>query len=169
MDWKKTLATVAPALATALGGPLAGVAVSMATKALGLPESTQEALQAAVVGGGADTLLKLKEADNQFTLEMERLGVDVLRIDAGDRADARALAKDKGIWIQAVLTALFCGLFALLLNQIFSGQEVVHSTMRDIANFLLGTLTGILIQQMNFWFGSSEGSKRKTQQGVAKP
>jgi len=104
----------------------------------------------------------------QFTLEMERLGVDVLRIDAGDRASARELAMNKGIWIQAVLTTIFCGLFAMLLNQIFSGVEVVHETMRDIANFLLGTLTGILIQQMNFWFGSSEGSKRKTNNTVGK-
>lgn len=168
MDWKKTLATVAPALATALGSPLAGVAVGMATKALGLPESSQEALQAAVMGGGPDTLLKLKEADYQFTLEMERLEVDILRIDADDRGSARQMAMSQGIWIQAILTALFCGLFALLLNQIFTGVEVVHSTMRDIANFLLGTLTGILIQQMNFWFGSSEGSKRKTAQGQIK-
>jgi hypothetical protein len=36
LDWRKTLGTVAPAIATALGGPLAGVAVGMAAKALGL-------------------------------------------------------------------------------------------------------------------------------------
>lgn len=161
MDWKKTLATVAPAIATALGTPLAGVAVSMATQALGLNESTEDALQNAIAGGNSETLAKLKQIDKEFLVQMKKLDVDIYAIDAKDRDSARGLAKEKGIAIQATLTVLFCGLFSFVLWSIFSGQEVVHYTMRDIANFLLGTLTGLMIQQFNFWFGSSEGSKRK--------
>jgi hypothetical protein len=161
MDWKRTLAAVAPAIATALGTPLAGVAVQMATSALGLSEQTEDALKNAVMGGDPATLIALKKVDRDFLVQMKQLDVDIYKIDAGDRADARGLAKDKGIWIQGSLTILFCGLFTFLLGAIFTGEEVVHPTMRDIANFLLGTLTGLLVQQFNFWFGSSEGSKRK--------
>lgn len=162
MDWKKTLATVAPALTTALGGPLAGVAVGMATKALGLPENTQEALQAAVVGGGPDLLLKLKEADNQFTLEMERLGVDLERVHAGDRTSARDMAAKTNILPQLVLSTIFVAGFVYVLNIMFSGEQSVHESMKETAIYLLGILSGGIAQVMNFWFGSSSGSMRKT-------
>ena len=164
MDWKKTLATVAPAIATALGGPLAGVAVSMAGKALGLGDgATESDVEAAVLSGNPDVLVRLREVNTQFERDMKALDIDLERIHAGDRLSARDLAKTKGTFVQTALTVLFCSVFAVLMGQIFTGQEVVHSSMRDIANFLLGTLTGILMQQMNFWFGSSSGSKEKTQ------
>jgi len=164
MDWKKTLATVAPAIATALGGPLAGVAVSMAGKALGLGDgATESDVEAAVLSGNPDVLVRLREVNTQFERDMKALDIDLERIHAGDRLSARDLAKSKGTLVQTALTVLFCSVFAVLIGQIFTGQEVVHSSMRDIANFLLGTLTGILMQQMNFWFGSSSGSKEKTQ------
>jgi len=164
MDWKSTLATVAPAIATALGGPLAGVAVSMAGKALGLGEgATESDVEAAVLSGNPDVLVRLREVNTQFERDMKALDIDLERIHAGDRLSARDLAKTKGTFVQTALTVLFCSVFAVLMGQIFTGQEVVHSSMRDIANFLLGTLTGILMQQMNFWFGSSSGSKEKTQ------
>jgi hypothetical protein len=161
MDWKRTLAAVAPAIATALGTPLAGVAVQMATSALGLSEHTEDALQNAIAGGDTETLAKLKQIDKDFLVEMKKLDVDIYKADVESQHSARDMAKDKGIWIQGGLTILFCGLFTFLLGAIFTGEEVVHATMRDIANFLLGTLTGLLVQQFNFWFGSSEGSKRK--------
>jgi len=164
MDWKKTLATVAPAIATALGGPLAGVAVQMAGKALGLGDgATESDVEAAVLSGNPDVLVRLREVNTQFERDMKALDIDLERIHAGDRLSARDLAKTKGTIVQTALTVLFCSVFAVLMGQIFTGQEVVHSSMRDIANFLLGTLTGILMQQMNFWFGSSSGSKEKTQ------
>ena len=164
MDWKKTLATIAPAIATALGGPLAGVAVSMAGKALGLGDgATESDVEAAVLSGNPDVLVRLREVNTQFERDMKALDIDLERIHAGDRLSARDLAKTKGTFVQTALTVLFCSVFAVLMGQIFTGQEVVHSSMRDIANFLLGTLTGILMQQMNFWFGSSSGSKEKTQ------
>lgn len=164
MDWKQTLATVAPAIATALGGPLAGVAVSMAGKALGLGDgATESDVEAAVLSGNPDVLVRLREVNTQFERDMKALDIDLERIHAGDRLSARDLAKTKGTIVQTALTVLFCSVFAVLMGQIFTGQEVVHSSMRDIANFLLGTLTGILMQQMNFWFGSSSGSKEKTQ------
>mgnify|MGYP003431944681 FL=1 len=164
MDWKSTLATVAPAIAAALGGPLAGVAVSMAGKALGLGDgATESDVEAAVLSGNPDVLVRLREVNTQFERDMKALDIDLGRFHAGDRLSARDLAKTKGTFVQTALTVLFCSVFAVLMGQIFTGQEVVHSSMRDIANFLLGTLTGILMQQMNFWFGSSSGSKEKTQ------
>ena len=163
IDWKETLATVAPTIATALGGPMAGVAVSMAAKALGLPVgSSQDALEAAVAAGDPAALAALKKVDNDFKVQMKQLGVDLAKINAGDRFSARLLGVERGVAVQAGLSAVFGFAFALILWQLFSGEEVVHSNMKDTGIYALGTLNGILIQIMNFWFGSSEGSKTKT-------
>ena len=47
--WKSIVGTVAPALATALGSPLAGMAVAAIGSALGLTESSEETVSAAIV------------------------------------------------------------------------------------------------------------------------
>lgn len=162
MSWKEALATVAPTIATALGGPVAGMAAKVACDALGIEGNDEAALEAAVASGDPEVLVKLKQAENDFKVELKRLGIEEKKLDVQDRGSARELAKARGIIVQALLTGVFVVLFSWLLALIFTGEEVVHPTMRDIANFLLGTLTGGLIQILNFWFGSSEGSKRKT-------
>lgn len=160
IDWKKTLATVAPALATALGGPMAGVAMGMATKALGLGDGAD--LEAAIIGSTPETLLKLKECDNNFRLEMERLGVDIERINAGDRASARDMAAKTSLLPQITLGALFTAGFILVLYTLFSGEEAINSKMMQPAMYVLGILSAGMIQVMNFFFGSSSGSVQKT-------
>ena len=107
MNWRKTLATVAPAIATALGGPLAGVAVQMAGKAIGLGEGATEGdVEAAVLSGNPDVLVRLREVNAQFEKDMAALGVDLERIHAGDRDSARQMAIAQGTIIQAILSAI---------------------------------------------------------------
>ena len=59
MNWKDTLAKVAPTLAGALGGPLTGVAVKLGLDAIGIkasgePEHDQDVLEQAVASGSPD-------------------------------------------------------------------------------------------------------------------
>lgn len=62
---------VAPALATALGGPLAGLAVGFVAKQFGVdPEKVAEVVQ------NADPV-KMKELDNQFKMYMAGLGIEL--------------------------------------------------------------------------------------------
>ena len=59
-DAKNTLGAVAPMLASAVGGPLAGAATTAIVNALGLaPDTTQEQAATAVVGATADQLIAL--------------------------------------------------------------------------------------------------------------
>lgn len=162
-DWKKTLGTVAPALATALGGTMAGVAVTMACKAVGLePGATEDDLASVVASGDPSVLLKLKEADHAFKIEMERLQVDIYKADVEDRGSARALGIAKGLMAQTVLSTVFvCG-FVYILGLLFGGHSEVESDMMQPAMYVLGILSAGIIQIMNFWFGSSSGSKTKT-------
>ncbi len=152
-DWKSTLAAIAPGIATALGGPLAGMAVNVATSALGI-EPTEAALEAAVTNGNPDALLKLKEAENRFKLEEKRLGVQ-------DRDSARGLAKAKGVLPQVILSTVYTiGYFWLMKVLIVDGVEIAES-VEPLVLGLIGVMSAAQVQIMNFWFGSSAGSKAK--------
>lgn len=68
------LKTVAPVLASALGGPLAGAAVSFLASNLGVDPAVVEQT---VAGMGPADLVKMKELDNQFQLEMAKIGISI--------------------------------------------------------------------------------------------
>lgn len=71
MSLSDVLTGVAPMLATALGGPLAGLAVGFIAKQFGVdPEKVAEVVQ------GADPA-KMKELDNQFKEYMAGLGIQL--------------------------------------------------------------------------------------------
>jgi hypothetical protein len=160
-DWKATLAKVAPALATALGGPMAGVAVSMATKALGLEDEGEAALAAAVASGDTNVLAKLRQVENQFKLEMRQLDISIEELNTRDRESARLLAVKKSMLPQTILSTIYTVGYFWLLYELFTGDVKIADGMSAIVNTLMGVMTAAQIQIMNFWFGSSAGSKTK--------
>jgi len=165
MDWKQTLATVAPAIATALGGPLAGVAVSMAGKAIGLGDgATESDVEAAVLSGNPDVLVRLREVNTQFERDMKALDIDLERIHAGNQASAREMAKTNML-PQIALSFVFIGgyfgaMFALH-GVLFQAQEI-NGQVATLFGALIGIFTRELSGIMAFWFGSSSGSKAKS-------
>lgn len=68
------LKAVAPTLATALGGPLAGAAVSFIASKLGVDPAVVEQT---VAGMGPADLVKMKQMDLDFQLEMAKLGISL--------------------------------------------------------------------------------------------
>ena len=99
--------------------------------------------------------------DNEFKLEMKRLDVEIQKLDVKDRASARAMGVAKGFMPQVVLSSIFvCG-FIYVLGVLFQGESV-NESMMEPAMYVLGILSAGIIQIMNFWFGSSSGSKDKT-------
>lgn len=164
MSWKKTLAAVAPTIATALGTPLAGLAVAMACEKLGLSENTEDALAAAVSGANPEQLAKIKEVDASLKVELKRLDIRLEEIASEDRASARHLAEAKGIVVQAALTFIMTFAFSYILWVLFEGRTGLEERTENIAFYAMGTLNGLLIQAWNFWFGTSKGSKDKSEQ-----
>ena len=162
MDWKAIVGSIAPTLATAFGGPYAGMAVkAIASKMLGNPDATDAEIEAAISGASPADLLKLKEVDNQFKLDMEALGVDLEKIAAGDRDSARnreMVLKDNAPKILAAVIVV--GFFGTLATIAFA---TIPAPAMPAVNILLGSLTALLIQVGNYYFGSSAGSARKTE------
>ena len=154
------LATVAPVLATAFGGPLAGVATrTIANQMLGKPEATQGEVEQAILGATGADLVRLKEIEAGFKAEMQAAGVEMERIAATDRDSARDRQARMKDWTPSLLgLAIIAGFFGVLAS-IF--QYGLPAEGGDVLLIMVGALGGMTAQVGNYFFGSSVGSKSK--------
>lgn len=162
MEFPPFIKTIAPWIGTALGGPLGGLAVEAATKALGGSEKTAEGLKAALAGASQQDLLNLKKADLEFQARMAELGyknqADLEGIAASDRDSARKLATATGSSVPRNLTYfLTLGMVVLIGALIFKG--IPDS---GVVQLLLGNYTTAWVASTIYWFGSTSGSALKT-------
>jgi hypothetical protein len=164
-DWKAIVKSVAPMLGTALGGPLAGLAISAIGQALGIDDKTAESVKAAVLDATPEQLLAIRLQESQFAEHMAELGYknveSLAKIAADDRASARSMAVATGdIWTPRLLAVLI--VIAWCLVQWFLLQHVIDTSMRELIARVLGTLDAALTMVLAFYFGSSAGSESKT-------
>lgn len=155
--------TVAPTIATALGGPLAGTAVALLSNTLtGSPTTKLDELSGIITSGDTDVLVKLKKVEADFKVRMKELGVDVEKVHAQDRDSARnreIQLKDKAPAVIAVVS--FVGFFGILLALMFVD---IPPTGEKPLLIMLGVLGGIVTSIAQYYYGSSKGSKEKTAQ-----
>ena len=128
-------------------------------------------MAAGIVGGGTpeEVLERLKaDAEARAALQEKMIEADLkwAEVDAADRASARTMQTDLAdakhaagyapIVVSAIVVAGFvCILLVLMLAPIPKGSEA-------LLNVMLGALAAGFIQVLNFWLGSSNGSKMKT-------
>lgn len=74
MNW---LMQIAPTIATALGGPLAGAAAEFLASKLGASDKTVEGIQQTLSGMTGADLVKLKELDLDFQKHMSDNGISL--------------------------------------------------------------------------------------------
>jgi len=161
--WNKILSSVAPMLGTAIGGPFGGMATDFLLDAFSDDEevNTKEELEAKIAKASPQTLIKLRELNNEFATNMKRLGIKEKDLAAKDRADARAMGINTTLVPQMIISTIFILAFAVILYTTFTGLSDMSPTQSTIVNILLGILSAGVVQVMNFWFGSSSGSKEK--------
>ena len=156
MEWLKQ---IAPTIATCLGGPLAGLAVTAVSKALGIDESkVNDTIQAGKLD--ADQITSIKQAEIELQSKAQELGLNFETLAVQDRSSARDMQKSTNSYIPPVLSILvtvgFFGiLVALMLGKVDSNNQALMIMLGS-----LGTAwTGIIA----FYFGSSAGSQAKDQ------
>lgn len=162
-DWKDIIAGVAPTIATAIGGPLAGAAVKfLGGELLGDEGAGEAKLEEFILGANPESLERLRNADNDFKVKMRELDIDVIELSVSNTKSAREMAK-VNMWPQILLSVLFVvGYFAILI-MMFVDFISPSEAMKDPLLILLGVMTREMPTIMQFWFGSSFGSKRKTE------
>ncbi len=154
--------TVAPSIATAVGGPLAGMATRAISEALlGKPDGTEDELLEAAKNATPEQLLALKQAEQNFVIRMRELDVDLERIANQDRNSAREREVKTGDHTPKLLAAAVTfGFFGVLFWMIAYGLPENGGEAMLVMLGTLGTAWGAIV---SYYFGSSAGSREKTQ------
>jgi hypothetical protein len=155
MDWLKS---IAPTVASALGGPLAGLAVNAVSSALGIdPDKVQDTINSGKLT--ADQIASIQQAELQLKQRAQELGLDFEKLAVADRSSARQMQISTQSFIPPLLSILV--VVAWTGVQFFLLTHVIEPTMRELIARVLGTLDGALMLVLSFYFGSSSGSQAK--------
>jgi hypothetical protein len=161
-DAKGVLGTVAPLLATAVGGPLAGTATRVIISALGLNADTPApAVVQAVQSANSDQLVALKKANDDFAVQIRQLGVDEAKLSFDDLSNARGrqiALKDETPGVLAY--SIVVGYFGMLGMLSFVNLPVAN---QQPLLMLVGGLSALVGMVGNYYFGSSKSQLQSTQ------
>ena len=106
-QWKELVGSVAPTLAGMLGGPLAGVAVSMlAETLLDDPQATEDDVASTLSAARVTDLNKLKNLEKDVRVQLRELGIQEKSLINDDKADARARHRELLDMMPGVLSVL---------------------------------------------------------------
>jgi hypothetical protein len=153
MDWLKT---IAPTIATALGGPLAGLAIEAVSKAIGIdPKDVQSTISEGKLT--ADQVMLIKQAEIEMAARAQEMGLDFAKLNVEDRKSAREMQAETRSYIPAILAiSVTIGFFGILVGMMTETFKTSDPLMLMLGS--LGTAwTGIIA----FYFGSSAGSQAK--------
>ena len=155
------ISALAPALGTALAGPLGGAAAAMLADKLGIEEKTVAAVSEVLNSGkmNADQIASIKVAEIEFQKFLEANKIRLDELDAADRASARSM--------QVATRSPNPGALAMGVTAGFFG---VHGWMLSTPDYnptepllvMLGSLGTAWTMVIGYYFGSSAGSRAKT-------
>jgi hypothetical protein len=148
------LKNVAPALATAVAGPLGGAAVTAIASKLGVSDSVEEVAKA--IAGDPAAAQKLQELELEYAklAQENTANARAMQIAALQQTDAfskRFVAYLSAFW--SIMAVTYIGFVTF--------TAIPESNVRfvdTILGFLLGTVVATVL---NFWLGSSAGSRAK--------
>jgi len=150
----RLLGNIAPSLASAVIGPAGGMVVSAIADKLGVKDSVDEVAKA--IAG-----------DPQAALKLAQINLDAIKAEYANTENARAMQ------VAALQQSdVFSKRFTMYLTTFWSIAAAVYigfitfsiipETNVRFADTILGFILGTVIATMlNFWFGSSIGSKEK--------
>lgn len=149
------LKNVAPGLATVVAGPLGGMAVKAIAEKMGVSDTVEAVTNA--IQADPEAAMKLAEIDlKQFQLENE------------DRSSARhmqEMALQQEDWFAKNFLYLFTATWSIFAMSFFAFASFypIPDNNQRIVDTIIGVLIGtVLTGFFNFFFGSSKGSKDKT-------
>lgn len=155
MSW---IESIAPTIATALGGPLAGMAVEAVSKAIGVdPSEVQNTINSGKMT--ADQIASLQTAEIALKARAQEMGLDFEKLAVADRTSARQMQISTNSFIPPILSIMIVVAWSAV--QYFLLTHIIDPSMRELIARVLGTLDGALMLVLSFYFGSSSGSQAK--------
>lgn len=169
MNWLDTLKTLAPTVATALGGPLAGAAVSAIGSVLGISEPTQDKISKAFADGQltAETLGEIRKLELQYQNEEKERGFKYAELEyktdeliAKDRDSARQMQIATHSKMPAILTILVTIGFFSVLGALLAMPELKAN---EIVLVMVGQLSAVWGACVAFYVSTTYSSANKNQ------
>ena len=139
----------APAIGTALGGPLGGLAVSAIAEKLGVADEVEAVTNA--IKGDPEAAMKLRQLEN------EKFKAILADKDSARNREATIVTSEKAPLINKlvspalamIVVVAWVGIQFTLLN------TTVPQEMRELVARVLGTLDGALMVILSYYFGAS--------------
>jgi hypothetical protein len=155
MEWLKQ---IAPTIATALGGPLAGMAVSAISKAVGVDEDkVQDLISSNKMT--PDQIAQVKLAEIELKRQENELGLNFETLAVDDRKSAREMQATTRSIVPPVLAAIVTlGFFGIMVMMLLGKVDSNNPAILMMLGSLGTAWTGIIA----YYFGSSAGSQAKT-------
>jgi len=182
-DWKTLVRTVAPGIASVFGTPLAGMGVTALLNVLlpadaSKPADPDSFLAQTLSAANPDMLLKIKEAEQQFKLDIKRLDIDLEKFlsenAARDTASARTLKSD---WLKSdrwdyepILAGLVIVAFGYAEWWVFyyaTLTQTMEPNQAILVGRMLGSVDAAFMLLLSFRWGTSRSSERKTEIAAA--
>jgi hypothetical protein len=155
MDWLKQ---IAPTIATAMGGPLAGMAVSAISKAIGVdPDKVGDLISSNKLS--AEQIAQVKIAEIELQKQAQELGLNFEKLEVEDRKSAREMqATTRSLMPPILAGSVTVGFFAIMTLMFFNKLDDSNPAILMMLGSLGTAWTGIIA----YYFGSSAGSQAKT-------
>lgn len=155
-DLLNLLKGVAPTLATAVAGPLGGAAVSALAAKFGVSDTVEAVAEA--IAGDPDAAVKLQE------LELEYAKIDAADRDSARKAHLAIATSPDAHWLEKLVVPILAlgtvGLCFMLIGVLLFIN--IPDSQENIIIYALGFITSAAGQVLSYFFGSSQGSKDKT-------
>ena len=140
---------IAPSIATALGSPLAGMAVSALAERFGVEDEVEAVTKA--IKADPEAAMKLKQ------LELDKFKAVLADKDSARNREATIATSEKAPLINKLVSPVLAlivvvawvGIQYTLLN------TTVPQEMRELVARVLGTLDGALMVILSYYFGAS--------------
>lgn len=153
------LKQVAPTIATALGGPVAGMAVrALSIGLLGREDGTASDLAELLAAATPDQVTEIKRIDAEFQVKMKQLDIDLEALVVADRKSAREMQMVLKTNLVPSMAIFILVSFVAVTAATLLGYTKVDSVL---AGTLIGYISAKAEQVISFYFGSSNSSQNK--------
>ena len=177
MDWstvKDVVSKFAPIIGSALG-PIGGLAGGIIAAALGSDNDPEKVLEA--IKNDPEAIVKIKTAEMEHQVQLVEIAAarekDALASStaaytaaAADRANAREYAYKTSDNTARILAFVYtAGFFATLgchIGMLIANVDI-DTTSATLLNVLEGILTAMVLGSKEYFFGSSSGDAKKSQ------
>src|SRR5882724_9953552 len=154
-DWKSLVGSVAPTLATALGGPLAGMAVKAIGDAVGVSNPTTDTVSVALANATPDQLAAIKKADQDFARQMKELDIKLDDLETQDRASARSMNIQTKARTPAILSYFIVITISILYGYLVMSDYDKLNVSDLVLGRILGTLDTAFAVVLAYWLGAA--------------